>query len=74
MRLIDKGSEKLLTDFDLIKICGKDALPIYPDLWKQCTTEEQYFQILAERQKKRSVETDPEFLNIQIRRLQKFDR
>lgn len=41
-----------MTEFDLIKLCGNDALPTDPDLWKQCKIEKQYFKILANRQKK----------------------
>jgi hypothetical protein len=52
MRFIDQGNERLLTDFDFIKLGGNDHLPSQPELWKQCTTEKQYFKILAERQKK----------------------
>lgn len=59
MRFIDTGTVKFLTDFDYIRLGGKSLPPTNPELWKQCKTEREYFDILAERQKIPGTELKP---------------
>lgn len=42
-------------------IDGRLTLPTQPELWFYCKTEEEYFQILRERQKKSKPITEPIF-------------